>query len=407
MRQDRDKRLVYWDSNPNSGRTESFRMKGEYFCSQFGWEFEYVPKSIQRYPEEVMEAWSAGEGPDVIDVWPVWLPVLISSGNLGKLDPYVQEWNRLEDYDPAHRRLSRSRDGHTWFLACDLFIQGTHYRSDLMKSKGLEAPIALDERGEWDLSAFRRYAEALHRPDKWLSGVSLRGGQGGHLTALNLMASALGGRMYGENGRSRLDDPAAVEILSLYGQLAHPQSVAQPTAPTDGYLEFAWHFYEGRAGLLMHNDDAIKAAQGRFLGPDRYGACGLPRGDKPSWQALSGFGAGVRGGTPRSGMAARYVIFFVENYLLPMEQLGQPIEPPLDCRPMRPWSEDVDALRKPFRAVVDEDRFIELPTTDAAFARFWNGAAQKDISLLFQGLKPAEDIASDWATAFTRAFRGS
>jgi len=403
----RDKKLVYWDSNPNSGRTEGFKMKGEYFCSQYGWEFEYVPKGIHRYPEQVVEAWEAGKGPDVIDVWPVWLPLLIASGNLEKLDRSVHEWERLEDYDRAHRRLSRSLDGHTWFLACDLFIQGTHYRSDLIKSQGLESPATLDQRGEWDLSAFRRYAEALHQPDRWFSGVSLRGGQGGQLTALNLMASALGGQMYGANGRSRLDDPSAVEILRQYGQLAHPQSVAQSTAATDGYLEFAWHFYEGRAGLLMHNDDAIKAAQGRFLGPDRYGACGLPTGDKPSWQALAGFGAGVRAGTERSEMAAKYVPFFVENYLLPKEQLGQPIKPPLNCRPMRPWSDEVDADRKPFRAVVDEDRFIELPYINADFASFWNGAAQKDISLLFQGQKPAEVIAAEWAEVFSKAMKGS
>jgi len=225
--------LTYWDSNPNPGRTEAFTHAGRRFAEEAGLEFHYIPKSIQSYPREVMQAWAEGNGPDVVDVWPLWIPLLKEC--LLDLTPFVENWDQRDRYDATHARLSRSVDERYWFLACDLFIQGTHYRRDLIEAAGLDDPRDLQSRGDWTLERFVDYARSLHAPESGINGVSLRGGQGGELLALNLMVSANEGQLFDDAGNCLLDTPEAIRALELYSSLTHPDSVVQPTAATDGY----------------------------------------------------------------------------------------------------------------------------------------------------------------------------
>jgi ABC-type glycerol-3-phosphate transport system substrate-binding protein len=396
--------LVYWDSNPNPGRTEAFTIAGNTFAEQEGLSFRYVPVGVHGYVDKVIAAWAAGEGPDVIDVWPAWVPRLVGSGHLLALDPWVADWPAGDRYDPSHRRLSRAVDKTYWFLACDLFIQGTHYRADLIKAAGLQDPRELDLRGEWTLDRFTEYARALHNPSANRFGISLRGGQGGELTALNLMVSANEGKLFSETGSCLLNTPEAITALGKYGALAHPLNLCQPTASTDSYREFAWLFYEDKAAMMLHNDDACKAIQHRYLGVEGYGNCRLPDDHGDPWLGLAGFGAGARKDGPVADAAARYVLFFVEHYgqhlLAGTRASGEGGQAGVTCGPMHPWPEERDPVLETFRVILEKpDRLFDLPWNNPRFAETIRSTIQPDLSALMQGNTSAAQCANRWARA--------
>lgn len=404
------RKLTYWDSNPNPGRTESFTLAGETFASREGLEFEYVPMRIETYVDDVLAAWEAGSGPDVIDVWPLWIPRLMEAGRLLDLGPWVESWPAREAYDPCHAALSRSVGGRYRFLACDLFVQGTHFRKDLVEAAGLDDPRELDVRGEWDIAAFARTARALDAVASDVHGISIRGGQGGELTALNLMVSANNGRLFDAGGRCLLDTPEAVEALDTYTALGR-DSIAQPGAPTDGYRQFAWHFYEGRAAMMLHNDDAVKATQSRYLGPERYRNCGLPSPDGKPRLGLAGFGAGVHRESPLADAAARYVCFFVENYshnLQAGSRDGGTVKAPyVSCGPMHPWPEERAPQLEPFRSVMeDPNRFFALPYANPDYGKLVADTLQPGLSQLLTGKADAAAVAATWARGLERGARG-
>lgn len=398
------KELVYWDSNPNPGRTEAFTLAGNTFARANGLSFKYVPKGIAGYPESVLGAWEAGTGPDIIDVWPLWIPRLKASGKLLDLGPPVESWERRADYDRSHEALSRSVDDRFWFLACDLFVQGTHFRRDLVETAGLEDPAALAESGKWTIERFREYARLLNDPSKGIAGAALRGGQGGELTALNLMVSATGGHLFDDSGRCLLDQPQAVSSLDHYTAIGALDRSCQPTAPTDGYREFAWHFYEGRAALMLHNDDGVKAALGRYLGRDRYGNAPLPSPDGHPRLGLAGFGVGVHAGSPLADEAARYACFFVENYSLNIGKgnraLGNSRMNHVSCGPMHPWPKERDPFVEPFRRILESaDRFFTLPYACPGYADAVATTLQPGLARLLGGGAEAASIAAEWARA--------
>lgn len=396
------KKLIYWDSNPNQGRTLAFKRAGEAFCAEEdGLDFEYVPRRIDGYVDDVLAAWSAGEGPDVIDVWPHWVPRLSGPGGLMPLDPWVDAWERKADYDPSHRRLSVSFDGSYRFLACDLFVQGTHYRRDLVAAAGLDEPRALDEAGAWTMDAFARHAHALHGLEEGIWGVSLRGGQGSELTVFNVIASATGRPVFDGEGAPCFDDPAGVAALERYISLARAPSCCQSAPENDGYREFAWHFYEGRAAMILHNDDGVKAAQEGFLGRERYRTARFPSADGNPRIALAGFGIGVRGGSPIRDLAARHALRFVEGYgrrlIESARRLSPGGEPSMGCPPMRPWSKQRDDNVEPFRQALEHrESFFTLPFHLPLFDEIVRAVIRPDIRKMLRGELRPSDACKRW-----------
>jgi len=398
--------LTYWDSNPNSGRTEAFTLAGQAFCEQEGLEFIYEPKRIDTYLTDVMTAWSRGTGPDIVDIWPIWLPQLIERDLLQPLDSWVNSWQRASDYESNHRRLSSSVGGHFWFLACDLFIQGTHYRKDLIKRAGLRDPAELDARGLWTIERFVEYAVALHTPENDVVGVSLRGGQGGELTAFNIAVNTGPGSLFDSSGKCLLDAPEACKGLEQYTSLAATHRVTQTTAAQDGYQQCAWRFYEGHAAMMIHNDDAAKAVQNRYLGPEAYGNCRIPSVNGNPRLGLAGFGVGVYSGSPVIDAASRYACHFVENYGRNLrrgtETVGVTGPLGVSCGPLKPWPKERNPIQEPFRrAMESSDGFYALPFGLRGYKELIESKVSLDLQRLLKGECDAQAVSTGWASALT------
>jgi hypothetical protein len=247
-------------------------------------------------------------------------------------------------------------------------------------------------------------ARALHDRGKPLYGLTLRGAEGGELTVFNLMAGAVDGPLFAGGGQL-LADPRAIDALAAYTALAYDRGCTQPEPQSAGYLQFAWEFYHGKAAFMLHNDDGVKAAQGRFLGADRYATAGLPVEGGSRWMALSGFGVGVWRKSVVAEVAARYALAFVEGYggrladsagaLNAGQREGVP------TGPMRPHAATPDPLQQPFLRFIDHPgQLFRLPFNLAGYEGWLRETVRPDIRRLLLGVARPAECARRWAQTF-------
>ena len=403
-------KLIQWDSNPTEYRTNAYKLAAAGFKQLFpNVTVEYVPVPIANYQEKLQAAIAAGTPPDVGDMWFNWMARYVAQKALRELDPYLPLWKKLNDYSPAHLKLSRVVDNKTYVLAWDLFLQGSHYRKDLVKEAGLEDPRELDKQGKWDWAAFSKVAKALNKPEKNIFGVSMRGGIGGDFTIFNMMISATKGKWFDDKGNCMLNSPEALAALEWYSGLATELKVAQPSAATDGFQEFTNYFYKGNAGMMIHNDDGINGLI--QLGRDKYGSAQMPAGPAGTYMGLVGFGESVFAASKSPETAAQYVFHFTETVvtreLEGRKQAGQKVE----VMPNAPMISD---LKNPLLRDPLYEAFYDIPnkTPERTFVNpFWladyDGITGQmvvpDFQKILTGKMKPKEAADRWADAFTKA----
>jgi hypothetical protein len=156
---------------------------------------------------------------------------------------------------------------------------------------------------------------------------------------------------------------------------------------------------------MLHNDDGVKAAQGRFLGADRYATAGLPVEGGSRWMALSGFGVGVWRKSVIAEVAARYALAFVEGYggrladsagaLNAGQRAGVP------TGPMRPYAATPDPLQQPFLRFIDHPgQLFRLPFNLAGYEGWLRETVRPDIRRLLLGVARPAECARRWAQTF-------
>lgn len=403
-------RLVQWDSNPNPLRTASYRIAAEKFRRlEPNVEVEYVPTPIQTYQPRLIAALTARTAPDVVDMQFNWIAQFVGMRALVSLEPYLRAWPRLGDFLPANLTASRVVGNEAFFVAGDLFLQGTHYRRDLVQAAGIEDPRALSDRGAWTLEAFARTAQALHNPAANMYGLSLRGGDGADFTIFNLMVAANRGRWFDANGNCLLNTPAAVNVLEWYARLATDLRVAQPSAPTDGFREFTSNFYRGGAAMMIHNDDGLNALP--LLGRERYQSARFPAGPEGVYIGMIGVGPAVTRDSREPELAARYALHFVETWaenhvdaliaegrserIIPVAPMRQDLESEFLRDPVYAPFYDV-LVREPERAFVSP---YWLPDFNGIAAQ----TVVPDFQRILGGRLTPRAAADRWAAAFTRA----
>ena len=406
-------KLVQWDSNPRDYRTRHYQLTAEKFQKENpNVEIEYVAVPIANYQQKLLSAITAGTAPAVFDMWYSWAAQYVGLNSLLSLEPYLADWPRLNEFVPANLRASRFVDDTAYVMAADLFLQGTHYRKDLVEAAGLPDPRELDEQGKWDWDAFSRTAQALHKPDENIFGVSMRGGIGADFTIFNMMISATGGRWFDDNNQCLLGSPEAIAALKWYSGLATDLNVVQPSAATDGFREFTSLFYSGNAGMMIHNDDGINALP--RLGPEKYQTAQMPASPAGVYMGLVGYGLSVNSKTPHPDVAAEYAIYFVENYReinseARLEITGKPDE----VIPIAPMVTDRDhpilqsALYDPFYDAVTnhpEKTFVN-PYWLPDYAGLTEQMVVSDFQRILTGGMTPEEAGEKWASAFTQAQR--
>jgi multiple sugar transport system substrate-binding protein len=403
-------KLVHWDSNPNPRRTKQYQIAGETFAKNHpNVTVEYVPVPIANYQEKLVASITAGSPPDVGDMWFNWLAQFVGMKALLNLEPQLKNWERFSDYSPGHLKLARSVDNSAYVVAGDIFLQGTHYRKDLVKEAGVDDPKELDKAGKWNWESFGRVAKAIHKPDKNLYGVSMRGGVGADFTIFNMLISATGGKWFDDAGNCRLGSKEAMAALDWYAGLATDLKVCQPSAAADGFQEFTNNFFNGIAGMMIHNDDGINGLN--RLGREKYATAQMPASPAGMYMGMVGYGPAVFAATKHPELSAQFAFHFVESWVANTFEADKQMNTPTQVMSVAPMLSDAknDILKDPlYEAFYDvPNKFPERTFVNPYWLPEYNELTIKVVTADFQKilagqLKP-EQAATRWGEEFTKA----
>ncbi|MDP9470676.1 MAG: sugar ABC transporter substrate-binding protein [Chloroflexota bacterium] len=115
------------------------------------------------------------------------------------------------DFQPATIQIE-TVNGQLIGMPVQLESEILFYRMDLFQEKGIEPPATFD-----DLAAA---AQALHAPDKRLSGIGLRGKGAAATSMFSSFLYGFGGDWLDQNKNPTLTTPEAIAAFKYYGDLA-------------------------------------------------------------------------------------------------------------------------------------------------------------------------------------------
>lgn len=185
---------------------------------------------------------------DVLTLGTYEVPIWGARGWLRPLDDLPRDYG-VEDLLPSIRD-GLSVEGVLYALPFYGESSFTMVRTDLLHEAGLELP----EAPTWD--EVRLAAQAMHRPEKGVYGICLRGkpGWGENMALIGVMANSLGARWFDEDWRPQFDTPEWRATMALYLEL---MALGPPGAEANGFNENLRLFEEGRCALWV---DATVAA---------------------------------------------------------------------------------------------------------------------------------------------------
>jgi multiple sugar transport system substrate-binding protein len=344
-------------------------------------------------------------------MWYSWLAKYARAGALLDLSPYLCEWKHLDDFGPAEGRMSQFIDGKWYILAQDFFIQNTHYRRDWLDQANCPTPRELAREGKWDFTAFTQVARTLHNPAKPRYGVAFRGGVGAELTIFNLMVSETGGKFFDSAGKCLLNSIDAMRALEWYGSLYSHDGVTQPSAISDTYPAFVDLFYQHQAGMMIHNDDGVKALL--YLGPEQYDVAPLPSDTGRRYLVLAGFGTAVFAGSKNPEWATRLAFQWISPewiYDWPLRDYRARGLPPVvhNALPFQSLWRRPEVQNPIYQTIYDipfhhPERLIIPPYELEAYSQIISRLVVPDFQRLLQGKLDVPTLANRWAEAFERA----
>jgi multiple sugar transport system substrate-binding protein len=305
--------IVWWDSNPDPGRTEA---RQEYIAEfeerHPGVKGKYVPVPIGSYQQKLMTAIGSGRPPDVGDMWGSWVASYASMGALLDLEPHLKNWALRDNWLPWLFKLGRSFNDTFFWFPSGQFVLGIFYRSDWLQEAGMPDPWEQWQKGEWTWEALLEACKAMTDASQGRYGIALRGGIGAQMSLFTMMQCWLGGQWFDEEGNCLLNLDEGVEAVSFYADLWRQHKVAPPTCVTDGYQQIQTNFSTEVCGLYMHSADGI-SWQYKNLRPDPFEAQKLfatapvPAGPAGSWQQLDGLGSACFAQAKNPDIAAQFL----------------------------------------------------------------------------------------------------
>ncbi|MCR4268497.1 sugar ABC transporter substrate-binding protein [Nitratireductor sp. ZSWI3] len=144
------------------------------------------------------------------------------------------------------------------------------YNKDMFDAAGLEDPLTLAEKGEWNMTKFREVAKALTRSGERVWGFEFKDGQGYDTRIMHAVMPPI--RAYGgdawANGACGFDQPEAVEaIKTLHGMVFEDKSIVPPGEQGD--------YFSGSSAMTINQiSRASKMPEAGFA----WGVAPLPSG---------------------------------------------------------------------------------------------------------------------------------
>ncbi|MFN7024576.1 MAG: ABC transporter substrate-binding protein [Pseudorhizobium sp.] len=231
--------------------------------------FETVP--VNDYTQKLTFQVAGGNPPDIAWMMEDAAPAFENANLLMDLGPTLRATEGYDFADFSQPAMELWQDGETVYgipFSTSPFL--IYYNKDMFEKAGLEDPLALSAKGEWNMDKFQEVSKTLAEtnPGKW--GFEFKDGEGyaSRMThALLPPIRAYGGDIW-SNQECGFDAPEAVEaIKQLHDMVFKDKSIVPPGEQGD--------YFSGNSAMTVNQiSRASKMAEAGF----KWGIAPLPTG---------------------------------------------------------------------------------------------------------------------------------
>jgi multiple sugar transport system substrate-binding protein len=250
------------------------------------------------YDEMVARRGCFGEKYDLFLAVTDWLPELMQTGAVERLDDYLAAnpppgWP--DGWAESVRLLQRDRGGHVYGMAYHDGPEVFMYRTDLFEDPREQArfareygrPLAVPR--TW--SEFRDVARFFTRPDEDLYGCVVAAKPDGHNDVYDFMIhlASRGGQLFDERWRPTFADETGREALQFYLDLIHQDRATQPNPWEYESVASGTFYASGRAAMMWNwcGFQVVADLPSMSKIPGKTRATMLPGGDGPGGRPIS------------------------------------------------------------------------------------------------------------------------
>ena len=216
---------------------------------------------------------SAKNLPDVVNLYPGWMPQFVPAGWVMPLDKYIDKAGIKDKFSAFTRGMywadETQQYKNIYTIPDGLMASAIFVRTDWMKEAGIEFNT------NWTWDDYFNTVEKLTDPAKNRYGISYRGARGAFDRISQYLVSFTGGNMYDENGNCLLYSPENVERFEKFTDM-----YIKGSAPKDsinwGFTEMVDNFTGGLTGTL-NNDTEVVATCKERMKDGEWGILPMPK----------------------------------------------------------------------------------------------------------------------------------
>ena len=224
----------------------------------------------KEYQQKMSILVAADEAPDIAWLAETMLPQFLDAGNLRDISGIADDADYdFDDFIEATLKLVRSGEA-LYGLPFSTPPSIIYWNKDLFDKNGLESPVALAKRGEWNYEKFLEYAIALGDRENDVYGFDSNMLNGSFLHQWTPFVWGYGASWWNEDGdRFTLNSSEGEKALQLFSDLVlkyqvHPQPGDQTA------------FESGKIGLFQ--DTLRYLANARKIDNFQWSICPFPEG---------------------------------------------------------------------------------------------------------------------------------
>jgi len=204
---------------------------------------------------------TAKELPDIVNLYPGWMPQYVSAGWVLPLDKYLDASGIKEKFSAYSRGMYWAEEiqqfKNIYTIPDGLMASGIFVRSDWMKAANLQ----VDSNWTWD--DYFNVVEKLTDSEKNRFGVSYRGARGAFDRISQYLASFTGGNMYDEAGNCLLYSAENVERFVKFTDM-YKKGHAPKDSINWGFAEMVDNFTGGLTGTLNNDTEVVATCKERM-----------------------------------------------------------------------------------------------------------------------------------------------
>lgn len=265
--------------------------------------FETIPAAD--YTQKLTFQLAGGNPPDLGWMMEDAAPTFAAAGVLMDLGPTLREAEGYDYADFSEAAMGLWVDGETVYgvpFSTSPFM--IFYNKSLFDEAGIEDPLTLAEKGEWDMDKFQEVAETIkEKTGKW--GFEFKDGQGYQsrmMHALMPPIRAYGGKAWA-NGECGFDTPEAIAaVQQLHDMVFKDRSIVPPGEQGD--------FFSGSSAMTINQiSRASKLAEAGF----EWGIAPLPTGPGGEAPVIGQAAIVVFDNGPNKELAAEFVAHMTDK----------------------------------------------------------------------------------------------